>query len=291
MKNISNSDPYPDILNLKGLNVEGSISAGNIVSDSLIATTSTIDTIDSTTLNTLTLNSTFINTSTVDASSISAIGISLPAVGNILFGFSPFNYARGNWTPVFQTYRGFRTGTLVKENWNGQYNTQTNGYYTKAGTEVRIWFFVTCQFNGFQNDLLYAPRFPIITNLPYDCINTVGGFDLTYAEPTSKSQFPNNYAGPVPAPLATTFEGVYRTELLESGLLFTPQIPPLYDPSGLDTIVSDGKTLTITCLQSQRIPLVAEWAKDGTVNNGPVLATGSGYTASFAGTMTYYTSQ
>ena len=276
MKSLTNSDPYPDTLNLKGLNVEGSISSGNLVSTSIISTT---------------LNTNFLTTSTVDATSISTQALNLPATGNILFGFSPFNYARGSWTPVFQTYRGFRTGTLVKENWAGQYNTVTKGYFTKVGTEVKVWFSVSCQFDGHQNDLLFAPRYPIITNLPYTCSNDTSGFNLEYAELMAKSQFPNNYAGPVPAPLATTFEGAYRGELYEQGSLFTPQIPPVYDPSGLDTVVSDGKTITIECLQAQRIPLVAEWSKDGTVNNGPVLALTNGYTASFTGTMTYYTDE
>ena len=107
----------------------------------------------------------------------------------------------------------------------------------------------------------------------------------------AKSVFPDNYAGPIPVPLVTTFEGVYRASLFEQGTLFTPQIPPFYDPSGLDTIISDGKTITIICLQASRIPTVADWAKDGTVTNAPVLATGSGYTAAFTGTMNYFTDE
>lgn len=212
---------------------------------------------------------------------------------SLIVNGEPVQISEGDWTPIFHTYRGFRTppGILVKENWKDQYNTITRGTYFKIGRSVTIWFSVQCTIDGFQNDVLYAPRYPIVSNLPFRCSDPSTEIVLVFKGNCTDVSYPDNYAGSVPVPLVVTYEGNYAAKLGEVGSIFVPQIPPFYDPSGLDTAVLDGKTVVFECGQAQRIPTIDDWTKDGTVTNAPILATGTGYELSFTSSITYFTDE
>lgn len=272
MKNLGNSETDPF-----NLNVVNTLEVGNdlIVDDSIATNTLTTNALTTNTVSTNTITSTTLNTQ------------------NLILNGEVLSISEGDWTPVFQTYRGFRTppGILVKENWKDQYNNVTRGTYFKIGRSVTIWFYVACTVDGFQNDVLFAPRYPIVTNLPYRCSDPSTVITLNFQAPCSVSSYPDNYVGSFPVPLVVTYEGGYSVQLGEIGSTFVPQIPPFYDPSGLDTAVLDGKTIVFECQQASRIPAVADWSKDGTVTNAPILATGTGYNLSFTAAVTYFTDE
>lgn len=268
MKNISNSPPF-------NLDVTNNLTVGN---DLEVKNTIAASTIGATTVNATNLNSQSLTTNTINAQSI-------------LLNGTPLLFSAGSWTPLFKVFRGFRDGSpLVKESWNGVYDNITAGTYTKVGKAVTIWFSVKCSFSGFQNDVLFAPKYPIVDNLPFRCNDPSTQLNLVFEADCSNVQYPNNYIGAFPVPLVTTYEGNYSLKLSELGTTFIPQIPPFYDPSGLDTAVLDGKTIIFECRQASSIPAVADWTKEGTVTNAPVLALGN-YTIAFTGSVTYFTDE
>lgn len=267
MKTLINSASYPDPLILKNLVVDGTIQTNSVLAS---GSSSFVN------LSTTTITSNTTTTNTLNAQAIN-------------LGGSPLAL-QSTWTPIFQTLRGDRAGNLFYENWNDQFDTSTAGVYTKVGKAVTAWFSCKCSFNGFRNDVLWAPRYPIVRNLPFRCNDPSIAINLEYETIVSNVAFPDNYVGPIPIPLVTTYEGSYTARLVETGTVFVPRIPPLYDTSGLDTIVLDGKTITFECIQASRIPTIADWTKEGTVTNAPVLALGN-YTISFTSSLTYFTDE
>lgn len=173
--------------------------------------------------------------------------------------------------------------------------------YTRVGSSVTLWFTAKCSFNGFNNDAIFAPRYPIIRNLPFRCYNPDTEVQLEFEFFAFNISYPNNVTLPQ-IPFLVTNDGEYTCILYEKDKLFTPRLPPDYNTSGLDTIIMDGKTIFFECVQSQitvpnvpappapiEIPEV-RWTREGTVTNLQVLSTGS-YTISFTGSLSYFTDE
>ena len=140
-------------------------------------------------------------------------------------------------------------------------------------------------FTGFQNDLLYSARYPLITGLPFKCSLTANPIISTGV--CNAQSWPNGYIGPLPGPIAYLFNGNYKPFVVQDGAGFNPVVPPLY--AATPTYPTDGYTIAFSVNMGQKIVLVAEWDSDGTLFNANILD-GVSYTdLGFEGTVTYYT--
>jgi len=212
----------------------------------------------------------------------------------INFGSFPFTYSRGVWTPVMRTLRqiGLAPPILEVRDWatsGGPVEVlANNGYYTKIGSQVTVFYEVATRFWGNQNDSL-TYRTPIIQGLPFKC-STSGTPINVRMTGVMDAEFPNGYFGGIAAPLAVTMDGGFTATVLEDGYLFDTRTPPFYVNSA--TWTADGYTMTISCAQSQYTLFggIAWSGLQGNLYNANILV-GSQYTARFVGSVTYFTDE
>jgi len=274
MKNISNTEKDPFNLNVvnnlevgNDIVVDNSITTNNIATNTLTTNTLTTNTLTTNTLTTNTLTTNTIN-----------------------FGMQPFTYSTGAWTPVQSTLKIIGLGPSCESRfWYEQRNVSSAGYYIKIGGMVTVYFETSVTFDGGSNDSL-SYRTPIIEGLPYTC-RTNTPVTVNMSGIIEEASFPNGYAGGIAAPLATTMDGSYIATILEEGSTFVSATPPLYENP--ITYVTDGRTLFLSCSQSQYTLLGGlGWSGlSGNVYNANVIFTGSNYKSSFKGSLTYFTDE
>jgi hypothetical protein len=280
MKNIGNTEN-----NDQDLTVQNDLTVGNdITTDGLNASSITTDTLNATTTTTATLNATGIFTQTIQASDT----ITIPTFGSINYGINPFKYSRGTFTPRSRCI--VSDGTIfTNENWFDFSNASGQGYYERYGNVVTVYYNATVNFDGTNNDFLDRLRIPVVDNLPFTCASR-GGPSIACSGVVTSYSFPDGYAAGVAAPLTITMDAGFQGTIYEIGETIIPKLPPLY----LDTSpwTSDGKTLIISCTQSQYsvLGLSIFSGLEGPANNFNVVITGS-YTSQFRGTITYFTNE
>lgn len=275
MKHTSNTESNSTPFNLTVLNI---LNVPTINTSTLSSSTITNNTITSVTTNTTTLNATTINASTINATNFSTTTLQA--------GNTPFTYDQGTFTPKVQCLRA-TDGVLLKEDWANPIYQVGNGYYIKIGAWVNVWFSARVDFNVHDNDpLSQGNRFPVITDLPFRCNSPTTNPDLQGGGVITEVEFPNGYAGPVPGPASITMNGNYTVRIYETGSTFFPVVQPV--PVETEAWISDGITLVVNCDQTQW-GLGPVWELEGTAYNANV--TLGNYTASFTGSITYFTDE
>jgi hypothetical protein len=264
MKNVENNKDDPINQNVtNNLTVGNNITAGGTVSGNIV----TANTVSSNTMITGTLSTTSIN-----------------------FGAFPFTYATGTWTPVQATLKIIGLGpSCSRQLWFDERSVSSAGYYVKIGAQVTVYFETTVTFDGFSNDSL-SYRTPIIEGLPFVC-RTSTPINVNMSGVIEEASFPNGYALGVAPPLAVTMDGGFTVTALEVGSTFVSATPPLY--ANPITYVTDGRTLFLTCSQSQYtlIGAIAWSGLNGNVYNANVIFTGTNYISAFKGSLTYFTDE
>jgi len=239
-------------------------------------------------------NSTFNGGVVVDGASTFNTSLTTPLIN---FGSFPFTYSRGVWTPVMRTLRGIGLAVdLEVIDWaavEGPVEILTNnGYYTKIGSQVTVFYEVVTRFWGNGNDS-FAYRTPIIQGLPFKCSTSGTPIKVRMAGVMDDAGFPNGYILGLPVPFLVTMDGGYTATVLEEGYVFETKAPPFYVNN--KTWTADGYTMTINCAQSQYIVTLSGvtvlWSGlEGNLYNANVLL-GSQYTARFVGSVTYFTDE
>ena len=231
------------------------------------------------------LDAAAINTATLLATE----SIAIPTFGSINFGINPFKYSRGTYTPQSRCIESDGS-TFYNSNWHDSSGQSGQGYYERYGNVVTAYFKATVNFGGTLNDYIYRIRIPVIDNLPFTCANRGGAPSVASSCAITSSSFPNGYVAGLAAPLTVTMDGGFQGTIYEDGEIFTPAFPPLYTATSPWT--SNGKTLIITCSQSQYTlaGLTTFGGLEGPAYNFNVIVTGS-YTSEFRGTITYFTNE
>jgi hypothetical protein len=276
----------PDIGNATGasLTLSNGLRLSNLSADQAVATDSS--------KNLVSIPNTGTGNNVLQVSPTFNTSITTPLIN---FGSFPFTYSRGVWTPVMRTLRKiglFVTGLEVRD-WatnEGPVEILTNnGYYTKIGGQVTVFYEVATRFWGNGNDSL-TYRTPIIQGLPFKCSTSGTPINVRMTGAMDDAGFPNGYALGLPVPLAVTMDGGFTSTVLEEGYVFETATPPFYGNG--ETWTADGYTMTTNCAQSQftLIEGLAWSGLPGNLYNANILA-GSQYTAKFVGSVTYFTDE
>ena len=276
----------PDIGNATGasLTLSNGLRLSNLSADQALATDSS--------KNLVSIPNTGTGNNVLQVSPTFNTSITTPLIN---FGSFPFAYSKGVWTPVMRNLRktNLFSAALEVKDWATNEGPAeilvNNGYYTKIGSQVTVFYEVATRFWGNGNDF-FTYQTTIIQGLPFKCstpgtpiyVRMTGGMD--------EAGFPNGYALGLPIPLAVTMDGGFSATVLEEGYPFETSTPPLYVDSS--TWTADGYTMTINCSQSQftLIEGLAWSGLEGNLYNANILV-GSQYTARFVGSVTYFTDE
>jgi hypothetical protein len=131
-------------------------------------------------------------------------------------GTNYFGYTKGSWTP---TLRGIKASSSSTFSWTGiSYQTQ-NGFYTKIGNLVTVWYDIVCSMPGSSNAYTTNFGFLAIGGLPYKILNSSTAINLSSQQILTNSSWPNGIAGDsnIPSIASPTFPYPYTAIAYEYG--------------------------------------------------------------------------
>jgi len=200
-------------------------------------------------------------------------------------------FSSGTWTPAFKYIDA--AGAIVVPNATLT-NTLYNGYYTKFGRNVTVFYDVLLEStNGDQ--FLSGTRYPVITGLPFTCNVSTGGSQFVNRQPMNTCSYPNGYAGPIPA-VAFPVYGTERAQAVINGS--GESVPMNY--INIVTIattpwISDGNTIQLYCPSEFFAPVLTvppyalAYTLDAPLVNVWIVGAGSFPNIRFKGSISYLT--
>jgi hypothetical protein len=198
-----------------------------------------------------------------------------------------FFYGKGYFTPNLKCLAKTGTGVLELQNWAGTPTINyREGFYERVGNLVNLWYNVQLDnVSGFENDFLFTPKFPVITDLPFAAKISFLNHNQSTSWAVSNPSFPNGYAFGIGAPATILMPYPLTATVLTKDFPFVPDVPPAYITNL--SWIADGKTIVFSGDQLQQVLGTIFWESPGHLYNFNILSTGT-YSLRFSGMVSYF---